>query len=429
MKNNNESDFYEKFKICASTLKFEESNKIIKDDKDNKKGDEKMCNVRITSKAVTATCIGIILISGVVFATNFEKIKEYFDSRNIGKGLDSAIEKGYIENTNMDYIHEDGTLINSNKEIINNVGLDAKIENFLMDDNNISVEFNFKFDEMINEYINLDNIDKINLDDLIVRDDNNTILYSSTDKETFENYCNENNLNYDNYKIDNYFYNSGLNSFFSKHNKNTNEANLIYNIYSNNYPKSKQLNFSFKTITISQEDKEITLTGNWDIQIDVPEVMYNRSYESYKVTYCNNKNFEIYAANVSETGFEIGIIISNIEKVEFPEELKNIQKEIIASGKDKSKEWSNIISQSPYKEMYENYNIKKTPIIDSYVENANGEKFKCSLSPSRKYKKGWIDNNRYEYYETYDMTKYNSTDKMKVVLNYYGENVIIELAK
>ena len=32
MKNNNESDFYEKFKICASTLKFEESNKIIKDD-------------------------------------------------------------------------------------------------------------------------------------------------------------------------------------------------------------------------------------------------------------------------------------------------------------------------------------------------------------------------------------------------------------
>ena len=231
MKNNNESDFYEKFKICASTLKFEESNKIIKDENYNKKREKKMWNVRITSKAVTATCIGIILISGVVFATNFEKIKEYFDSRNIGKGIDSAIEKGYIENTNMDYIHEDGTLINSNKEIINNVGLDAKIENFLMDDNNISVEFNFKFDEMINEYINLDNIDKINLDDLIVRDDNNTILYSSADKETFENYCNENNLNYDNYKIDNYFYNSGLNSFFSKHDKNTNEANLVYNIY------------------------------------------------------------------------------------------------------------------------------------------------------------------------------------------------------
>ena len=88
MKNNNESDFYEKFKICASTLKFEESNKIIKDENYNKKREKKMWNVRITSRAVTAKCIGIILISGVVFATNFEKIKEYFDSRNIGKGID-----------------------------------------------------------------------------------------------------------------------------------------------------------------------------------------------------------------------------------------------------------------------------------------------------------------------------------------------------
>ena len=36
---------------------------------------------------------------------------------------------------------------------------------------------------------------------------------------------------------------------------------------------------------------------------------------------------------------------------------------------------------------------------------------------------------QYNYYETFAMTKYEAIDKIKVILNYYGELVTIELEK
>ncbi len=374
----------------------------------------------------------ICLISSVVIAINFDTIIKHVNSRSLGEGIDSAINNGYIEDPDMNYIYNNSVVANVNEDIVENIGLSTKIENFLMDDNNISIEFNFKFDEIIDEYVNLDNINRIFLDDLIVRDDNNIVLYSSAKEEQFENYCIENNLNYSNYKDDNYFFGSGLNSFLVEHSKDEKEINLIYNIYSSNYPKSRKLYFSFKNIILVDEDKNIDLKGNWNIELEVPEIMYNRKSESYKVVNCTNNTFDIYTAKVSETGFEIGFVINDIEKVEFPKELQNIQKKIIsenANGTERSKEWDNILSQSPYKEIYDNYNKKSMPIFNGYVENENGEKFECTFSPSRNYKWRWIDNNRYEYYETYGMTKYNSTEKVKVVLDYYEEKVVIELEK
>ena len=65
----------------------------------------------------------------------------------------------------------------------------------------------------------------------------------------------------------------------------------------------------------------------------------------------------------------------------------------------------------------------------SYVENSDGEKFKCTMSPSRKTKADWIEGNKFDFYETFGMTKYDATDNIKVVLNYYGELVTIELER
>ena len=427
MKDNSENDFYEKFKICASTLKFQENNKIERIDKKNMREEFIMLKLRMKQKALVATCTGVILISGVVFAANIDNIKAFFNSRNIGKGVDSAIEYGYIENTNMDYIYDNSSAHEKDKTIINDIGLNYKIDNFLMDDNNISVEFNFKVDEKIREYIDLDNTHNIYFNDLIVKDENNVILYISDENELKE-YCERKGLDYSNYKDNKNVYNSGLNWYLSEHDKYLNEFKLIYNIYSSNYPKSKKLDFSFRSITISGE-KDIELNGDWNLQVSVPEKMYNREVEQYKVVSCSNNDFQVYSATVSETGFEIGLIINDIEKVEFPEELKKIQLELSKKGNDNSEEWNTIIQQSPYKEMYENYNQKRMPILNGYVEDENGERFECSLSPTRKYRKGWIDNNRYEYYETYEMNKFNSTNKIKIVLNYYDEEIVLQLEK
>ena len=51
------------------------------------------------------------------------------------------------------------------------------------------------------------------------------------------------------------------------------------------------------------------------------------------------------------------------------------------------------------------------------------------MSPSRNAKTYYIEGNKYDFYETFGMTKNDATDKVKVVLYYYGTPVTIELQK
>lgn len=388
-------------------------------------------------RIIATTCVGMILMSGVVFAANIDNIKNYF--RGLGKGIDTAIENGYVENPEMDYIESNTTLSKETGTIVEDVKVDAKIEDFLMDDLNLSTQFSFKFDEKIHSYINLDNIDDITLNDLFVRDEENHLIYSGAEKDTFEKYCKEHNLNYVFGEYDNEkYFNNGLNWFPSFINKDSRLAKLTYNMYSEGFPKSKKLYFSFSKITITEhnDSNEITIQGNWEIELDVPEKMYNRTSETYRVVSCSNDDFNVYSSSVSDTGFEIGVIINNIERPECPEKLREIQGE----------EWADKVMQSPYKELYVDFIKKNSPInvsgenlllpADSrkqgeecFVENSNGEKFKCTMSPSRRAKNKWLEGNKFDFYETFGMTKYDATDNIKVVLNYYGEPVIIELEK
>ena len=87
------------------------------------------------------------------------------------------------------------------------------------------------------------------------------------------------------------------------------------------------------------------------------------------------------------------------------------------------------------------HNIKLEDLIDTdevqgitteeigCVINENGEKFECTLRPSRKQNANFIDGNKFDFYEIYGMTKKDATDKIKVVLLYYGETFTIELEK
>ncbi len=124
--------------------------------------------------------------------------------------------------------------------------------------------------------------------------------------------------------------------------------------------------------------------------------MYTRTDEYYKVVNCDNSNVHIYSAKVTDTGFEIGAIISYMEKA--------------IDDREKATEYRRI--------------------LNSYIENENGDKFYCALSPSRRAKGFFInENNQYDFYETFGITKYNATNKIKLVLYYYGKPVTIQLEK
>ena len=55
-------------------------------------------------KVIAISTMCFILVSGVAFAMNFEKIKASF---GLGKAVDKAVEDGYIAEPEMDYIGAD----------------------------------------------------------------------------------------------------------------------------------------------------------------------------------------------------------------------------------------------------------------------------------------------------------------------------------
>lgn len=380
MNNNKNDEELEQLKLNITAYKFrEEVQKSSALENKQRKG------VNIMKKKIIATaCASLILVSGIVFAINSKKGNT--TDRGLGKGVETAIENGYMANLEMDFMDFDDK------------GTKIKIENFFMDDLNLSINFLIKFDESKN---NIDKISEINLNKLVIRDEENKIIFEGFNPEFFEKYCKENNLDYKfgDFYNDNIF-NCGLNWFIESKEKDM--LRLTYNIYVGNcnFPKSKKLYFSLGGMQIkgfeNGTENEYELDGNWNVEVDVPENMYTRTDEYYKVVNCDNSNIYIYSAKVTDTGLEIGAIISNIKKaIDDREEATEYRK-----------------------------------ILNSYIENENGDKFYCDLSPSRRNKGYYIDeNNQYDFYETFGMTKYNATNKIKVVLYYYGEPVTIELEK
>lgn len=404
-------------------------------------------NKYVFAKIMATSCIGFILISGVVVATNYDKIINYF---GLGKGINTAVKSGYIEETNMNYISSDSTLQDeANATILDNIKTNVKIDNFLMDDLILSVNFDFEFDEAINETVNFNDIKNIELRDLIITDEENRIIYCKATKDVFDEYCKKNDLPYVFGEFNENYMNNGLNSFIKYRDQETNQISLNYNMYADGYPKSKKLKFNFSKILIKELDeneieKTTILTGEWNINIDVPEKMYNRQTIPYKVASCSNNDFNITTAFATDTGFEIGIIIDNMEK---PEDYLQIVDEEIEKEINEGKiteaeidERRNILLRtSKYQDLIAQWKpIEDTPHIEleaeniedtSYVENNKGEKFEKSLSPSRRQDANFIDGNKFSYYETFELTKYEITDKLKVQIMFKGEPVIIELEK
>lgn len=384
MNNDMKKNILKNFKLNVAISNFEKEELTNNNTLKNK---EKIFSIK--NKIIATVCASFILISGIVFATNITNIVNKRKSdRGLGDGIDTAVDNGYIEETKAEFSNND------------NIGIDITLENFLMDDTNLSANLIFVFDDTMKEKINLDKAYEVELLGLIIRDEEDRILYGGNDEEMFRNYCEENSLNYIFAEFNENYINSGVGCFIDS--KGDNSINLLYNMYSEGFPKSKKLYITLTKLSIAEwEGEKHIINGEWNLTVDVPEKMYIRSEENYKVVKCENKDFNVYTAKVSNTGFELGVIISNV-KVPEVEDLQDI----------------------------DSYEIKRAISSKfSYITNEQGEKFEVAFSPGRKVKGEFLEGNKFDFYETFSMTKYNATNRIKVILYYYGEPVTIELEK
>lgn len=138
---------------------------VLNDKKERKNRNRLLFN---TIKILATVTACFIITTGVVFAKDIYNFINNFFINN--EGMDNAIEQRYIDKPNMEYVESNGTEIKINKA--------------LMDDYNLSLEFNMD----LNKKIKAENIEDVYFPDMIITDENNNILYCE-DQTTFETYC------------------------------------------------------------------------------------------------------------------------------------------------------------------------------------------------------------------------------------------------
>lgn len=352
-------------------------------------------------KFATVGCGCVILTTSVVFAKDISNFFTNFF--NNSKGIDTAIENGYLLEPNMDYT--------DSSEV------ETKIENLLMTDYNLSFTINMKF----KNDLNIENIEKINLPDLIITDNENKILYCE-DEEKFNEFCSEKNLNYTYKEFNDNYINNGCNYFIKSKDSDSDEIQLVYNLTANNFPKSKNLSISFSEIDLlNQTDMNNSqkIIGNWNLNVDIPEKFYNRENISYKVKSCSNENVNVTQAVVNDTCMKLELVIKDKKIYDDGDSQEVINSKIDDRLEELKKEFAS----------GNEYNIK---LFDdnTYVETEDGTKYYPSESSSEDsgcsndFMTGEIT-----YWQTYDLTKYQASSTLKLVLNYKGEEITIELEK
>lgn len=389
-------------------------------------------NIKLLLEKIILTLLGILTLGGgIVFAINY-----VFNSFELGEGIDTAAKNGYL------YTSEEKS---DSKERLSGAEIQVSINEFLMDDQNISTNFSFKYNDQLLKDINIESIKRIELKDLIITDENNRILYCANEKALKE-FCQTNKLHYEFAEFNDNYFNSGLNSFIKPLSEKE-ITSLTYNIYSggleNSYPKSKNLKFKFHEIELVENIKnqgEITdskiVEGDWECNIEVPEKMYNRQAINYKVVECSDENIEIQTAKISDTGFEFGCIFKNIE---LPEELKNLREEMknLSKKEMSDEEMSEMAlkfmeSDFSMPSINSNYNTNYGETIKdcTYVKNENNEKFLISTNPGRNQKQEFInDDTAFILYETFDITTYDISDELIVHLKFYDKSISVKLKK
>lgn len=374
---------------------------------------KKRKSFRFLKLALATTCCLTLIISGTVFALNKDNIINH--ARNfflVNKGIDTAINNGYIEKTDINYISSNKTKVS--------------LENILMDD------FNLSFSLLINIDKNIDTskIARIRIPNMIITDEENRILYCD-DKTTFDNYCKEKNLNYTFGETSDNYINSGSNWYIKNKSADSKTFELVYNLFANKYPKSKKLFVSFTQINMTEkeisENEEIALSGNWNIKYNLPKKFYNRTAIVYSVKSCSNPNFKITEACLYNTGFRFDF--ETKLKEWYPE---NADKKERDKAFEKNDEW--YLSELNKNEL--NLGYINSYIRDEYLETKDGKKYYPLASSTEDQFTSYQVTGDFRHMQTFSLTKYDSNaDTLKIHFSLHSpyldepEDVIIELER
>ena len=399
---------------------------------------EKTKKILQSTVTVMICCLSI---TGIVFAKDIST-KVYDNFFMTGKGMETAMNEGYIENTDMEYENANTTVENTETgEMIEDVETKVKVSELVMDDFNLSITFDVELSEKAKEIVTADEVWEFNFPDLVISDENNIVLYCPSGVK-YEEFSKEKNLglNYEEAMDKKMYIGSGVNIIPVE--REGNHVKVVYNIYTggdSHYPKSKTLTIDMSKINISQNEQalmgeeEITLTGDWHFDVEVPEKMYKRQSVVYTQIDTTDEDYQVESATLYDTGMQITAKVKTEPQPEHPtfleydfynslsddDPLKNVDILGYISWKERQTD--------AYKEYHKK--INELTEITIYLANENGEKFTLVQGPNENGSIGVNEEGILTFEGMFDITKYNEAEKIIVHFEYRGQTEEVVLKK
>ena len=387
--------------------------------------------------SIAVACVMVVSLSGMVFAKEIST--RIYNKFLTGSGMETAINEGYIEETNME--EQNSNTVTSNQEtgqVIEDSDTSIKVDEFVMDDFNLSLTFDVALSDKVKDIISNQEVGEIYFDDLIVYDENGIVLFGFGNEE-LELFKQKNNIEIKD------VIGSGVNSFPSE--KTEKSVKIIYNIYTGSeapYPKSKELHFDINKIRLSKNievprgDEEITIKGDWNFKVDVPKKMWDRQNVIYRQKNTTNPEFNIISATLYDTGMEV--------KMKFKAEKQKAWHEIEAEfsdeiafyySLDKDDELRSIdILNYLERELHQNLEYQKAMMeetekwnYEKYLTNSKGEKFGMTEGPRENGGASIDDDGFMTSIVMFDLTKYDATDEITLHIDYKGNTADIVMEK
>lgn len=212
----------------------------------------------------------VLSLSVVTASTVFaEDIINFFTSifTNSNKGVDTAVENGYVQNVDMDFIED------------NNLGV--KVDYVLMDDHNLNISFVYKYmgDDV-------EQITALDYMDITITDENENVLY-----RTSKNNQNDTILS--------------VSADFANKQQLLDNVTIRTSLFlnSNNFPKSEMLYISINNVSLNTGKEIININGNWNFSINLEDKFVYRT--SYKYNCSDNRYVNNVETLLTDTSLSI----------------------------------------------------------------------------------------------------------------------------
>ncbi len=221
-------------------------------------------------KLATVMCSFVVILSGIVYAKDIEK---YFKSlfTNSTESIDSAVENGYFQAIDMDFIYD------------NDIGI--KVDNLVLDDLNLDISFCYTTSNK--------NIKSICLEQYKIFGDNEELIYEyNRDKASV-----------------------GLANYVNRAEKHEFDESILFGLRRGEYNFNK-IYFEINSLTVSYIDnnREI-IKGKWNFDIKLSNQMKKNSSIYYALEE-ENEYVKSCTGILSETGLLINLELKNpIEKI------------------------------------------------------------------------------------------------------------------